>query len=103
STDQVIKPINIDALTEWVGQMPDDVVEDMAKIAPMLQKLGYDPDANPPNYGEPDSVVIEKMNELDRNKHDWKRKEEQMKETREKLRQKIINSGVTKKATKENS
>ena len=25
--------------------------------APMLRKLGYDPEANPPKYGEPDKKV----------------------------------------------
>jgi len=34
-----------------VGQIPDDVVTDMASIAPMLALLGYDPAANPPAYG----------------------------------------------------
>ncbi|CAG2105353.1 unnamed protein product, partial [Medioppia subpectinata] len=42
STDQVIKPINIEALSQWVGRIPDDVVRNMATIAPMLSILGYD-------------------------------------------------------------
>lgn len=29
----------------------------MADVAPMLSVLGYDPYANPPNYGQPDSSV----------------------------------------------
>lgn len=58
STDQVIKPVNLEALAKWVGHIPDGVVEDMARIAPMLAKLGYDPKANPPNYGNPDALVI---------------------------------------------
>ncbi|CAA9999881.1 unnamed protein product [Nesidiocoris tenuis] len=57
SSDQVIKPVNVEALTKWVGQFPKDVVKNMATIAPMLSKLGYDPTANPPFYGEPDSIV----------------------------------------------
>jgi hypothetical protein len=32
-------------------------VNDMAEIAPMLSVLGYDPYANPPVYGAPDSLV----------------------------------------------
>ncbi|KAH9417150.1 Protein-tyrosine sulfotransferase [Dermatophagoides pteronyssinus] len=40
STDQVIKPINLEALSKWVGHIPDDVVNDMYKIAPMLKKIG---------------------------------------------------------------
>jgi protein-tyrosine sulfotransferase len=36
----VVKPVNLDALSKWVGQFPEDVVRDMASIAPMLQQLG---------------------------------------------------------------
>ncbi|MCL4129667.1 UNVERIFIED_CONTAM: hypothetical protein GTU68_007985, partial [Idotea baltica] len=35
SSDQVIKPVNLDALSKWVGQFPQDVVDEMAEIAPM--------------------------------------------------------------------
>ncbi|XP_053222886.1 protein-tyrosine sulfotransferase 1 isoform X1 [Podarcis raffonei] len=59
STDQVIKPVNVEALSKWVGKIPDDVLHDMPVIAPMLAKLGYDPYANPPNYGKPDQKVLE--------------------------------------------
>lgn len=48
SSDQVIKPVNLEALSKWVGKIPEDVVRDMADIAPMLSVLGYDPYANPP-------------------------------------------------------
>lgn len=50
STDQVVKAINLEALSKWVGQIPEDVVTDMSDIAPMLGILGYDATANPPNY-----------------------------------------------------
>ncbi|XP_061658541.1 tyrosylprotein sulfotransferase 1, like isoform X4 [Syngnathoides biaculeatus] len=50
STDQVVKPVNTDALDKWVGRIPEDVVEHMAEVAPMLARLGYDPRANPPDY-----------------------------------------------------
>ncbi|XP_050785307.1 protein-tyrosine sulfotransferase 1 [Gopherus flavomarginatus] len=59
STDQVIKPVNVEALSKWVGKIPSDVLQDMPVIAPMLAKLGYDPYANPPNYGKPDQKVLE--------------------------------------------
>ncbi|XP_067866446.1 protein-tyrosine sulfotransferase 1-like isoform X2 [Heterodontus francisci] len=59
STDQVIKPVNVEALSKWVGKIPHEVVREMPVIAPMLAKLGYDPYANPPNYGKPDPEVIE--------------------------------------------
>lgn len=57
SSDQVIKPINLEALTKWVGHIPQDVIDEMADIAPMLSVLGYDPYANPPKYGAPDKLV----------------------------------------------
>lgn len=59
SSDQVIKPVNLEAMSKWVGNIPDDVVRDMADIAPMLSVLGYDPYANPPDYGKADSWVQE--------------------------------------------
>ncbi|XP_030316752.1 protein-tyrosine sulfotransferase 2 [Calypte anna] len=58
STDQVIKPVNLEALSKWTGHIPGDVLQDMAQIAPMLARLGYDPHANPPNYGHPDPWVV---------------------------------------------
>jgi len=57
SSDQVIKPVNTDALSKWVKYIPEDVKRDMADIAPMLKELGYDPHANPPKYGEADAFV----------------------------------------------
>ncbi|XP_028164746.1 protein-tyrosine sulfotransferase-like [Ostrinia furnacalis] len=50
SSDQVVRPVNRDALDKWVGQLPADVRADMAELAPMLSVLGYDPWANPPRY-----------------------------------------------------
>lgn len=50
--------MNLEALSKWTGHIPGDVVRDMAQIAPMLARLGYDPYANPPNYGNPDPIVI---------------------------------------------
>ncbi|XP_063310697.1 protein-tyrosine sulfotransferase 2 [Pelobates fuscus] len=58
STDQVMKPVNLEALSKWVGKLPVDIVEDMPRIAPMLARLGYDPFANPPRYGSPDAMVV---------------------------------------------
>ena len=57
STDQVMKPVNTDALSKWVGHIPSDVLIDMAEIAPMLARLGYDPHANPPNYTRPEPMA----------------------------------------------
>ncbi|XP_019872900.1 protein-tyrosine sulfotransferase [Aethina tumida] len=78
SSDQVIKPVNLEALTKWVGNIPDDVVRDMADIAPMLSVLGYDPYANPPNYGQPDAHVAKKTDEILKNKTIWEKKAKEM-------------------------
>ncbi|XP_051956512.1 protein-tyrosine sulfotransferase 1-like [Xyrauchen texanus] len=58
SSDQVVKPVNTDALSKWVGKIPADVVKEMASLAPMLSRLGYDPLANPPNYNKPDLLFL---------------------------------------------
>lgn len=57
STDQVIRAINLEALSKWVGEMPQDVVDDMVNLAPMLGILGYDGTMNPPNYEKSDLKV----------------------------------------------
>jgi protein-tyrosine sulfotransferase len=57
SSDQVIKPVNVGALKKWVGQVPKDVEEDLAEIAPMMKVFGYDPSDRDPNYGEPEPQV----------------------------------------------
>ncbi|XP_063238776.1 protein-tyrosine sulfotransferase-like [Bacillus rossius redtenbacheri] len=64
SSDQVIRPVNLEALSKWVGHVPEDVVQDMAEIAPMLSVLGYDPYANPPKYGSPDAAVADNTNRV---------------------------------------
>ena len=61
STDQVAKPVNVDALTSWVGHIPNDVLRDLQTIAPMLVKLGYDVHNRNPKYGEPDAIVRANM------------------------------------------
>lgn len=70
STDQVIKPVNVEALSKWVGKIPVDVLRDMPVIAPMLSRLGYDPHANPPNYGRPDPKVLDNTRRVSREKMD---------------------------------
>ncbi|XP_014662444.1 PREDICTED: protein-tyrosine sulfotransferase 1-like [Priapulus caudatus] len=74
SSDQVIKPVNLDALSNWVGKMPPDVIRDMPVIAPMLQVLHYDPLANPPNYGQPDNWVRRNTEEIEQHKATWAKK-----------------------------
>lgn len=102
STDQVVKPVNTETLTKWVGAMPEDVVRDMAEIAPMLTVLGYDPEANPPNYGDPDAFVLGKMKLIEENKEMWREKEEQLIKQREEMRKKLTghNNGASTPASK---
>lgn len=78
SSDQVVKPINLDGLSKWVGQIPEDVVSDMANIAPMLATLGYDPHANPPNYGKADGVVSNNTRKIQRDSHYWQNRAQQL-------------------------
>lgn len=78
SSDQVIKPVNLDALTQWVGKFPDDVVRDMADIAPMLSVLGYDAYANPPEYGKADSWVLDNTNRLKAEQKLWETKAKEL-------------------------
>lgn len=90
STDQVIKPINLEALSKWVGQIPEDVVRDMAKVAPMLSELGYDPHANPPNYGRPDSFVLNNTLQIKRDTAEWRARELELAQHRDAIRRGAI-------------
>ena len=73
SSDQVVKPVNLEALSKWVGKLPNDVVEDMANIAPMLEKMGYDAHGNPPNYGTPDAEVVKNTKDVREHAEDWEK------------------------------
>ena len=61
--------MNLEALSKWTGHIPGDVLRDMAQIAPMLARLGYDPYANPPNYGNPDPIVINNTHRVSARAH----------------------------------
>jgi len=80
SSDQVVKPVNLEALSKWVGSIPDDVVEDMGVIAPMLEKMGYDPNGNPPNYGTPDTEVVKNTKEVKEHEDIWNKQGEIVKQ-----------------------
>ncbi|CAN7985140.1 unnamed protein product, partial [Ixodes hexagonus] len=94
STDQVIKPINLGALSKWVGHIPQDVVRDMAKVAPMLAQLGYDPTANPPDYGQPDSFVLNNTLEIKKRMEEWQAKERELEQHRELIKLSIAKKKV---------
>jgi len=68
--------VNLEALSKWVGKIPDDVIQDMDQIAPMLKVFGYDPHANPPNYGQPDAEVVKNTNDIVQNNELWQQQEE---------------------------
>lgn len=95
----MIKPINLEALTKWVGQIPEDVVRDMADIAPMLSTLGYDPYANPPTYGEPDTIVAENTRDIEKNKDTWNMKVKQMLEV---PNANVVDNGADKDSATDN-
>lgn len=78
SSDQIVKPINVEALSKWVGTFPKDVIMDMADIAPMLSKLGYDPAMNPPIYGIPDKEVINNTKQVAGHKDFWETRAKQL-------------------------
>lgn len=71
--------MNLEALSKWVGHIPDDVVQDMEEIAPMLSHFGYDPNANPPKYGKPDGEVVRKTNDVIANEQKWEQVGEKVK------------------------
>ena len=78
SSDQIIKPVNLEALSKWVGNIPTEVVEQMGSIAPMLRTLGYDPEGNPPNYGKPDPRVADNTMHIQQNLEYWRKREEEL-------------------------
>lgn len=71
STDQVIKPVNLEALTKWAASFPADLRSSARAIAPMLVRLGYDPDAYPPEYGQADSFVANNTLLIKHNEEYW--------------------------------
>ena len=90
SKDQVIKSISVESLSNWVGHLPVDVVQDMSSIAPMLSVLGYDPKGNPPNYGKPDDFVINKMKDINLNRKQWEDKENELMKLRQSIKNDLI-------------
>lgn len=75
----MVKPVNLEALSKWINAVPDDVRKDIRTIAPMLEKLGYDPDAYPPNYGEADRFVQDNTLEIKKNKAFWQKRASEIK------------------------
>ena len=84
SSDQIVNPVNIKALTEWVGTFPIRLLSTMDQTAPMLKVLGYDPNANPPNYGQADQEILNNTNILNQNVEYWEAKKVQLMKEMEK-------------------
>ena len=78
SSTQVIKPVNLESLVEWADHVPADVRRDIRKIAPMLSRLGYDPDAYPPPYGKADAFVANNTLLVEQNAEYWQRKADEL-------------------------
>lgn len=78
SSDQIIKPINVDALTTWVGHYSQDLLDDMDAVAPMLEKFGYDPGLNPPFYGMADGEVLNNTNDVHQKREMWEIRSKQL-------------------------
>ena len=74
----MIKPVNLEALSKWVEHFPDDIRQEVRLIAPMLEKLGYDPYAYPPNYGDPDSFVSQNTAYVEHNKKYFEQKKQEV-------------------------
>ncbi|CAK9291920.1 unnamed protein product [Gordionus sp. m RMFG-2023] len=68
SSDQVIRPINTEALYRWMDSFPLEIFNQAKEIAPMLITLNYSTEGFP-YYGEPDTLVI-KNNQRIQSHHD---------------------------------
>ena len=73
SSSQIIKPVNLEALDDWYGKIPVDVIAQMDIVAPMLRTLGYDPSDQRPYYGEPDDRVKKNSLLIKENSEQWKK------------------------------
>ena len=84
SSDQIIKPINVDALSSWFGFYDQDILDDMDSIVPMLRKMGYDPEDDRPVYGIPDGEVVNNTNDIHVKKNYWEKKSQKLLEEMDK-------------------
>lgn len=94
SSDQIIQPVHTKALTEWVGTFSKKLLRDMDKVAPMLKKLGYNPNENPPKYGEADPEILNNTRNVDMNQEYWSEKRVQMLKDMEKPDMEVITPRV---------
>ena len=67
---------NIAPMLAHFGEFYSSVV--MGKVF-MIDVSGYDPDANPPNYGKADKVVIDNTNDIKSHDDEWEEIAEKVK------------------------
>ena len=71
STDQVIKPVNLEGLNSWTNKIPDNILDSLDQLAPMMKKLGYDTKSKLPYYGEADKIVKNNTLSIKENREHW--------------------------------
>ncbi|KAI3389630.1 hypothetical protein SNEBB_001344 [Seison nebaliae] len=71
SSDQVVKPINLDGLTHWVDDFPKNVLAEIDTIAPMMKRLGYDIHNIPPHYGLAEEMVKNNTLRIKKQREYW--------------------------------
>ena len=71
SSDQVVKPVNLEGLDLWFDKIPDRILDDIDNLAPMLKKLGYDTKSRRPNYGDADAKIKENTLNIKANRQYW--------------------------------
>ena len=71
SSDQVVKPVNLEGLNAWFDKIPDDILNEIDVLAPMLKQLGYDTKSKKPNYGEADDKIKENTLKIQENRQYW--------------------------------
>jgi protein-tyrosine sulfotransferase len=71
SSDQVIKPVNLEGLNSWFGKIPLQVLNQIDTLAPMLKKLGYDTKSKKPNYSKADIMIRESIINNKNNRQMW--------------------------------
>jgi protein-tyrosine sulfotransferase len=72
SSDQVVKPINLEGLDLWFDKIPEDILNDIDLLAPMLKKLGYDTKSKKPNYGDADQKIRDNTLQIKANRDYWR-------------------------------
>ena len=72
SSDQVIKPVNLEGLNSWVGNIPVKLLNELDTLAPMMKTLGYDTKSHTGiEYSNADEMVKENTFKIKINKEYW--------------------------------